>query len=98
MSTALPTKFGVRYSRTTEATNVPLIEDPTALLVFFSGFVALVFGASRIPACKSVFRYLPPIVWIYLVPVFFTTTGITPDSSPFTIDAWRTCCLVRYCS
>ena len=83
---------------TTDATNVPLIEDPTALLVFFSGFVALVFGASRIPACKSVFRYLPPIVWIYLVPVFFTTAGITPDSSPFYDWCVETCCLVRCCS
>ncbi|MCH2201801.1 MAG: DUF819 family protein [Fuerstiella sp.] len=28
------------------------------------------------------FRYIPPIVWIYLLPVFGTTWGITPAESP----------------
>ncbi len=60
-----------------------LIDDPTALLVFFAGFVALIFALARAPAFERLFRTLPPIVWIYLLPVALTTAGITPAESPF---------------
>ena len=58
------------------------INHPTELLVFFLGFVALIFWLSRTPGLSTVFRYIPPIVWIYLLPVFGTTWGLTPSSSP----------------
>ena len=60
----------------------PLISDPTALLVFFAGFVGLVFLAARSGPFTPLFRYVPPIVWVYLLPVFGTTWGITPNASP----------------
>ena len=60
-----------------------IIQDETSLLVFFSGFVAAVFLLSKAPLLKPLFRYLPPIVWIYLLPVLGTTCGLTPDTSPF---------------
>lgn len=60
-----------------------LITDPTDLLVFFAGFVAVVFYAARTPPIDRLFRYLPPIVWVYLLPVFGTTFGLTPAESPF---------------
>lgn len=66
----------------TPADAAPLISDPTALLVFFSGFVGLVFLLSQTTLLKPLFRYLPPIVWVYLLPVFGTTFGLTPQSSP----------------
>ena len=64
-------------------TSQALIQDPTALLVFFAGFVAVVFLAARTPGLDRVFRFLPPIVWVYLLPVFGTTFGITPAESSF---------------
>ena len=60
----------------------PLITDPTELFVLAVGFVACVFLMSRSRAFAPVFRYVPPIVWIYLLPVFATTLGITPAESP----------------
>ncbi|MCY3972039.1 MAG: DUF819 family protein [Acidobacteria bacterium] len=60
-----------------------LINDPTALLVFFAGFVALIFVLAQTRPFDRLFRYLPPIVWIYLLPVVLTTAGITPAESPF---------------
>ena len=60
-----------------------LINDPTALLVFFAGFVALIFVLAQTRPFDRLFRYLPPIVWIYLLPVLLTTAGITPPESPF---------------
>ena len=62
---------------------MPLISDPNALVAFFAGFVALLFLAARTAPFDRLFRYLPPIVWAYLLPVFFTTFGITPAESPF---------------
>lgn len=60
-----------------------LINDPTALLVFFAGFVALIFVLAQTRPFNRLFRYLPPIVWIYLLPVVLTTAGITPAESAF---------------
>ncbi len=51
--------------------------------MFFAGFVAAIFLAARTPPLDRVFKVLPPIVWAYLVPVFFTTFGLTPAESPF---------------
>lgn len=62
---------------------VPMISEPTALFVFFAGFIAVVFLASRSQRLLPIFQYVPPIVWIYLLPVFTTTWGVTPDKSPF---------------
>ncbi|MCH2212082.1 MAG: DUF819 family protein [Fuerstiella sp.] len=62
--------------------SLPLIVDSTALFVFFSGFVACIFLAARTPKTAVLFHYIPPIVWIYLLPVFGTTWGITPAESP----------------
>ena len=64
-------------------TNQPLVSDPNALLVLFAGFVALVFYASQTPPLRKLFEFLPPIVWVYLLPVFGTTLGLTPAESPF---------------
>ncbi len=60
-----------------------LIDDPTALLVFFAGFVALIFVLAQTKPLDRLFSYLPPIVWIYLLPVVLTTAGITPAESAF---------------
>ena len=63
-------------------TTTAIVTDPSALLALFGGFVGLVFFAARIPLLKSLFRFVPPIVWVYLLPVFGTTFGLTPASSP----------------
>ncbi len=60
-----------------------LIREPSALVAFFAGFVALLFLAARTAPFDRVFHFLPPIVWAYLLPVFFTTFGLTPAESPF---------------
>lgn len=62
--------------------SIALITDPTSLLIFFSGFVALIFLASKSRVFAPLFRYVPPFVWIYLLPVFGTTWGLTPSESP----------------
>lgn len=58
-----------------------LINDPVALLAFFTGFVAVVFWLARARPLAKVFRYVPPIVWIYLLPAAWTTLRVTPAKS-----------------
>jgi uncharacterized membrane protein len=58
------------------------ITDPTTLLVFFSVFVGLVFLLARTKPFDRIFAYIPPIVWVYLLPAVGTSCGLTPSSSP----------------
>ena len=71
-----------------------VISDPMALVAFFAGFVGLVFLASRTRALQPLFRFVPPIVWIYLLPVFWTTLGVTPRESP--LYGWTTAHLLPF--
>lgn len=68
---------------TAAAPEVPwtLIHDPAALLAFFTGFVAVVFWLARTRPLAKLFRYIPPIVWIYLLPAAGTTFHLTPAKS-----------------
>jgi uncharacterized membrane protein len=59
-----------------------LIQDTPHLLVFFAGFIGLVFLASNQPVLKPLFKFIPPIVWIYLLPAVGTSLNITPATSP----------------
>ena len=67
-----------------------LIKDPSHLLVFFAGFIGLVFLASKQSALKPLFKFIPPIVWIYLLPAVGTSLDITPAASP--LYSW---CMLR---
>lgn len=58
-----------------------LIQDPTHLLVFFAAFIGLIFLASKQRHLKPLFKFIPPIVWIYLLPVVGTSLDITPAKS-----------------
>jgi uncharacterized membrane protein len=58
-----------------------LITEPTSLFAVLAGVLGLVFGLSRIQALEGFFRYLPPVIWAYFVPMFLTTFGITPSAS-----------------
>ncbi len=44
--------------------------------------IGFVYWLKDIPALSGFFKYLPPVIWIYFLPMFSTTLGITPDSSP----------------
>lgn len=63
-------------------TNTTLISDPIAILVYLLGLIAAIYWAQDQPKLAGIFKYLPPVIWIYFLPMFSTTLGITPDSSP----------------
>ena len=53
-----------------------------ALFAFLAGLVALVFWLSELPALRKVFEVVPPVIYVYFLPMLATTAGITPAESP----------------
>jgi uncharacterized membrane protein len=58
-----------------------MITEPTTLFAVLAGVLGLIFWLSTLPALSKVFKYLPPVIWAYFLPMFLTTFGITPSSS-----------------
>jgi len=58
-----------------------LITDPMALTAFLAAVLGVVFWLETVDALESVFKYLPPVIWAYFVPMMCTTFGITPADS-----------------
>lgn len=59
-----------------------LIADPTGVFVVLVGTLAAIYGLAGVERISRPFQILPPILWAYMVPMFFTTFGVLPASSP----------------
>lgn len=59
-----------------------LINDPMGVFAFLAGVVALVFWISELPRFRKLFEVVPPVIYIYFLPMLATTAGITPAASP----------------
>lgn len=69
-------------------TATSLLTDPMAVFAFLSMVVGLIFWVSELDRFKKLFELVPPVIYVYFIPMFATTVGITPASSP-TYD-WMT--------
>ncbi|MFQ5512405.1 MAG: DUF819 domain-containing protein [Candidatus Krumholzibacteriia bacterium] len=58
-----------------------LITSPVGILAVLTGVAALFFYLENATGWK-LFSYLPPLVFIYLVPVVLSNTGFIPTTSP----------------
>ncbi|SFL73444.1 Uncharacterized membrane protein [Gracilibacillus orientalis] len=60
-----------------------LIQDPMAIFAYLSAIVGIVFMLSTIDNrfLRTFFRYAPPLIWMYFLPMLSTTFGIIPQSS-----------------
>lgn len=59
----------------------PFVESPPALFAFLATIVAVIFGLARLPLLKPFFRYFPPLIWTYFVPMICSSLGIIPNTS-----------------
>jgi len=59
-----------------------LLNDPMAVFAFLAGIVALVFWLSGLQRLRGFFEVVPPVIFVYFVPMLTTTAGITPGESP----------------
>lgn len=53
-----------------------------SLAAFLAAVLGVVFWLSSFDALEGVFKFLPPVIWAYFVPMLATTAGITPAESP----------------
>ena len=58
------------------------VESPPALLAFLATIVAAILGLARIPGLQAFFRYFPPLIWSYFLPMFCSSLGVIPSRSP----------------
>jgi uncharacterized membrane protein len=58
-----------------------VIQDPAGVLLVLVGIVGLFFFLEKQFHWK-LFQYLPPLLWIYSLPVVLNNTGVIPAASP----------------
>lgn len=58
-----------------------LIQDPTALLVYLIALIGLIYYLKEQSWSAKVFDVIPPVIWVYFLPMISTTLGITPEQS-----------------
>ncbi|MCA0987005.1 DUF819 domain-containing protein [Guptibacillus algicola] len=60
-----------------------LIQQPMAIFAYLIAIVGIVFMLSTVQYAplKKFFGYLPPLIWMYFLPMLSTTFGIIPQSS-----------------
>ena len=58
-----------------------LVTDPMALSALLAVILGGVFWLNSFEALDPLFKYLPPVIWAYFIPMLATTAGITPAES-----------------
>lgn len=69
-----------------DADGAAVFTEPTVLFALLAGTLGGLFLLSRVRAFERFFAVLPPVVWAYFLPMFATTAGLFPVSSP--VYAW----------
>lgn len=58
-----------------------MIRHPAAVVAALAGIEALVLWVSSRPRCKKYFSFLPPVFWIYSLPMLLASAGMLDASS-----------------
>lgn len=66
---------------TTTHTATPLITSPVGILMVLSGICAFFFWAEKRTGW-AIWNSFPPLIYIYLVPMVLSNTGVIPNDSP----------------
>lgn len=63
-------------------TTQAVFTDPMSVFAFLATLVAAIFWVSGVKRFEKFFEYVPPVIFVYFLPMFTTTFGITPSASP----------------
>lgn len=55
--------------------------DPMSVFAFLATLVAVIFWLSGVKKFEKFFEYVPPVIFVYFLPMIATTLGVTPASS-----------------
>lgn len=58
-----------------------VFNEPMSVFAFLASLVAVIFWVSGVKRFERLFEFLPPVIFVYFLPMFATTLGITPISS-----------------
>lgn len=58
-----------------------IFNDPMSVFAFLATLVGGIFWVSGVKRFEKFFEYVPPVIFVYFLPMFATTFGITPISS-----------------
>jgi uncharacterized membrane protein len=59
-----------------------MLNSPLAVLTFLAAVVAIVFQCAQRPALEPIFRRLPAVFWVYVLPMAATSLHLLPAESP----------------
>ncbi|GMV98033.1 MAG: hypothetical protein AMXMBFR83_23860 [Phycisphaerae bacterium] len=52
------------------------------LFAFLASMVAGIFGLATLPGLRIFFRYFPPLIWCYFLPMILSSLDVIPNRSP----------------
>jgi uncharacterized membrane protein len=64
------------------ASSAPLFTEPLTVIAVLASVLAGVFALSSVDKLEPLFKFAPPVIWAYFIPMMLTTFGVTPSSSP----------------
>ena len=58
-----------------------MINDPNAIFVYIIFLIGIIYFLRSQPSLAKLFKYMPPVIWIYFLPMISTSIGIIPNDS-----------------
>ena len=58
-----------------------MINDPNAIFVYIIFLIGIIYFLRSQPSLAKLFKYMPPVIWVYFLPMISTSIGIIPNDS-----------------
>ena len=58
-----------------------MIKDPNAIFVYIIFLIGIIYYLRSQPSLTKLFKYMPPVIWVYFLPMISTSIGIIPNDS-----------------
>ena len=65
-----------------------MIKDPNAIFVYIIFLIGIIYYLKSQPSLTKLFKYMPPVIWVYFLPMISTSIGIIPNDSA--LYGWTT--------
>ena len=65
-----------------------MIKDPNAIFVYIIFLIGIIYYLRSQPSLTKLFKYMPPVIWVYFLPMISTSIGIIPNDSA--LYGWAT--------
>ena len=65
-----------------------MIKDPNAIFVYIIFLIGIIYYLRSQPSLSKLFKYMPPVIWVYFLPMISTSIGIIPNDS--VLYSWTT--------